>query len=156
MHHPHAYVTAAEKAATLRHRNITGLDWCCHRTLQDWIGVVTEHYRIGLVLSQNTTGLAWCCHVPLCCCHVRLFKCDQWYGSKKSNQNLCHLPWREARDVWCPPPLSGISGLSFDSPFLSSLLFFCLVLLLFLSCHFSTNGPFSCLFFFLENSNIFC
>ena len=33
--------------------------------------------------------------------------------------------------------LSGISGLSFDSPFLSPLLFFfCLVLLLFLSCHF--------------------
>ena len=38
----------------------------------------------------------------------------------------------------------GISGLSFDSPFLSPLLlFFCLVLLLFLSCHFSANGPFS-------------
>ena len=41
--------------------------------------------------------------------------------------------------------LSGISGLSFDSPFLSPLFFFslsffffffCLVLLLFLSCHF--------------------
>ena len=30
-------------------------------------------------------------------------------------------------------PLSGISGLSFDSTFLSPLLFFCLVLLLFLS-----------------------
>ena len=38
---------------------------------------------------------------------------------------------------------SGISGLSFDSPFLSPLLFFCLFLLLFLSCHFSANGPFS-------------
>ena len=33
-------------------------------------------------------------------------------------------------------PMSGISGLSFDSPFLSPLLFFCLVLLLFLSCPF--------------------
>ena len=41
--------------------------------------------------------------------------------------------------------LSGISGLSFDSPFLSPVffVFFCLVLLLFLSCHFSANGPFS-------------
>ena len=46
--------------------------------------------------------------------------------------------------------LSGISGLSFDSPFLSPLslslslvLFPCPVLLLFLSCHFSANGPFS-------------
>ena len=43
-------------------------------------------------------------------------------------------------------PLSGISGLSFDSPFLSLLLFFCLVLLLFLPGHFSANGPFSLYF----------
>jgi len=35
-------------------------------------------------------------------------------------------------------PLSGISGLSFDSTFLLHL-----VLLLFPSCHFSCNGPFS-------------
>ena len=40
--------------------------------------------------------------------------------------------------------LSGISGLSFESPFLSPLLFFfSLVPLLFLSCRFSANGPFS-------------
>ena len=44
------------------------------------------------------------------------------------------------------PPLSGISGLSFYSPFFSPHSFFCLVLLLFLSCHFSANGPFSWLF----------
>ena len=43
-------------------------------------------------------------------------------------------------------PLCGISGLSFDSPFLSPLLFFCLVSLLFLFGHFFVNGPFSCLF----------
>ena len=41
-------------------------------------------------------------------------------------------PRREARDVWCLP-LSGISGLSFVSTSISSVLFFCLVLLLFLS-----------------------
>ena len=51
-------------------------------------------------------------------------------------------PWREVGDVWCSV-LSGISGLSFDSPFLSPFLFFYLVLLLFLSCHFSANCPFS-------------
>ena len=45
-----------------------------------------------------------------------------------------------------PPPPSGISGLSFDFSFLSSFLFFCLVLILFLSCHISANGPFSWLF----------
>ena len=39
--------------------------------------------------------------------------------------------------------LPGISGLSFDSPFSSPLSFFCLVLLLFLSSHFSSNGPLS-------------
>ena len=39
------------------------------------------------------------------------------------------FPWREAGDVWCFPPLSWLSGLSLDSPFLSPLLFFCLVLL---------------------------
>ena len=39
-------------------------------------------------------------------------------------------------------PLSGISGLSFDSTLLSPLLFFCLVLLLFLSYRFLPAGPF--------------
>ncbi len=39
-------------------------------------------------------------------------------------------------------PLSGISGLSFDSTFLSPLLFFCLVLLPFLSYRFLPAGPF--------------
>ena len=53
----------------------------------------------------------------------------------------CQHPWREAGDVWCLPP-SGISGLSFDSTLLSPLLFFCLVLLLFLSYHFLSVGPF--------------
>ena len=39
-------------------------------------------------------------------------------------------------------PLSGISGLSFDSTLLSPLLFFCLVLLPFLSHRFLPAGPF--------------
>ena len=39
-------------------------------------------------------------------------------------------------------PLSGISGLSFDSTLLSLLLFFCLVLLPFLSYRFLPAGPF--------------
>ena len=44
--------------------------------------------------------------------------------------------------------LSGISGLSFNSPFpILFSCFFCLVLLLFLSCHFSANGSFSLTFF---------
>ena len=55
----------------------------------------------------------------------------------------------------CHFPLSGISGLSFDSPFLSPLLSFSIVLLLFLSCHFSANGPFSWLFPENSPANIF-
>ena len=50
--------------------------------------------------------------------------------------------------------LSGISGLSFWD-LLSC--FYCLVLLLFLFCHFSANGPFSSLLFFLQKTwSIFC
>ena len=44
--------------------------------------------------------------------------------------------------------LCGISGLSFDSPYPFPFFLFCLVLLLFLACHFSANGPFSRPFFF--------
>ena len=68
---------------------------------------------------------------------------------------LLFFPRREAGDVWCLP-LSGISGLSFDSTLLSPFLFFCLVLLLFLSYLFF----FCCLLvhsseLFLENTLIF-
>ena len=51
------------------------------------------------------------------------------------------LPRREAGDVDVSP-LSGISGLSFDSTLLSPLLFFCLILLPFLSDLFLPAGPF--------------
>ncbi|WP_419598382.1 hypothetical protein [Thiolapillus sp.] len=50
--------------------------------------------------------------------------------------------------------LSGISGLSFDSTLLSSVLFFCQVLLLFLFYLFSACCPIL-LTFFPENSSIF-
>ena len=49
-------------------------------------------------------------------------------------------------------PLSEISGLSFDSALLSPLLFFCLVLLPFLSYIFLLAGPSK---LFPENSSIF-
>ena len=52
--------------------------------------------------------------------------------------------------------LSGISGLSFDSPFLSPLLFFCPVLLLFLCYHFLANGPFSGLGSGKLSNRLFC
>ena len=79
-------------------------------------------------------GAGWVC---VCVCFLQL--CDQvfpWF--------FCGWP---PKDVWYPPPTSWISGPSFKSPFLSPLLFFCLVLTLFLSCHFSADGPFSLPFF---------
>ena len=59
-------------------------------------------------------------------------------------------------------PLCGISGLSFDTTLLSPLLFFCLVLLLFLSYLFLSAGPFFWIFFqkvlqyFLLRDRFFC
>ena len=56
--------------------------------------------------------------------------------------------------------LPGISGLSFDSPFLSPLLFCCLVLLLFLFGHFSVHScdvsPENSPAFLLLRDRIFC
>ena len=76
-----------------------------------------EQYRR---LNQHTTPMVGCVKPP----------------------TRTHHPFKGVGDVWCSClPLSGISGLSFDSLFLSPLSFFCLVL--FLSCHFSANGPFS-------------
>ena len=49
------------------------------------------------------------------------------------------FPWRDAGTVWCLP-LSWISGLSFDSPYIYILLFFCLDILICLSCHFCAEG----------------
>ena len=51
-------------------------------------------------------------------------------------------PRREAGDVLDVSPLSGISGLSFDSTLLSPLSFFCLVLLPVQSDLFLPAGPF--------------
>ena len=47
--------------------------------------------------------------------------------------HACQIPLKGGRGCLMSSPLSGISGLSFDSTLLSPLLFFCLVLLLFLS-----------------------
>ena len=85
---------------------------------------------------------------PICGGGGPCFACDGSVNSIKVNEHALikiaaqfthSWPWREAGDVLFPP-LSGISGLSFDSSFLSSLSFFCLVLLLLLSCHFSANS----------------
>ena len=47
--------------------------------------------------------------------------------------------------------LSGTSGLSFDSAFLSPVSFFCRDLVLYLSCHFSLNGISFLLIIFSRN-----
>ena len=57
---------------------------------------------------------------------------------------LCSTPSSSTPQDWMSDvsPLSGISGLSFDSTLLFPLLFFCLVLLPFLSYCFLPAGPF--------------
>ena len=71
-------------------------------------------------------------------CHIALRQCDP---RQDVTHHLGNAP--EGRpgmsDV---SPLSGISGLSFDSTLVSPLLFFCLVLLPFLSYRFLPAGPF--------------
>ena len=54
------------------------------------------------------------------------------------------LPTRKPGMCDAPLPVSGISGLSFDSTFLTPLLFFCLVIFaLSVLSFFSANGPLS-------------
>ena len=57
------------------------------------------------------------------------------------------LPLREPGDVWCLSPVWNLGDVIwFPFAISSFMLFFCRVHLLFLSCHFSANRPFSWLF----------
>ena len=73
------------------------------------------------------------------------------------------LSWREARNICCLSPVWNLRAVIWFIPLSHfPVSFFCLVLLLFLSCHFSSNGPFSRLFFqkflqhFLLGDSLFC
>ena len=97
--------------------------------------VAVKHF----VLQPNAENRALYKKGSFCCCwgvcfvlHITVMITLFLYYSPEGSLGMSDVSF-----------LSGISGLSFDSPFLSPLLFFCLVLLLFLSCHFSANGPFS-------------
>ena len=94
------------------------------------------------------------------------FAChEEWlYGiegrRKVSEKNSDKWTWffnpqREAGDVWCLPPVWNLRAVIWFPFPISCHVFFCLVLLLFLPCHFSANGPFSWLFS-RKLSNIFC
>ena len=63
-------------------------------------------------------------------------------SSLKNCKGQLRIPPKGGRGCLMSSPLSGISGLSFDSTLLSPLLFFCLVLLPFLSDRFLPAGPF--------------
>ena len=84
-------------------------------------------YSILLALLHNMFGISG--------------KAFEWFSSSLSVQSVSINP--EGRpgmsDV---SPLSGISGLSFDSTLLVPLLFFCLILLPFVSDIFLPAGPF--------------
>ena len=77
--------------------------------------------------------------------HLPVLFCIYLMLSKLSLELSC---WPEGRPVVTDvSPLSGISGLPFDSIFLSAVLLLCLVLLPLLSCRFSPFGPVPCLLF---------
>ena len=112
-------------------------------------------FRCLLLVHMNTTTFlqqfSFClilisdsCCVWFCCCCLTL--CNNvsfvWHFIaivSVLSDNLCHSL---LRGCLMSPPLPGISGLSFDSTLLSPLLFFCLVLLPFLSYRFLPDGPF--------------
>ena len=108
-----------------------------------------QHWRVFLVLQLffNMSGWPPVLHVTV----------SYGIGVDHSNGQVLFYPVqsprREAGDVWCLPPVWNFRAVIWFLFPISSLVFFCLILLLFLSCHFSANGPFSWLFF-PENSQI--
>ena len=74
------------------------------------------------------------------CLYTWLFICR--FDFSKLPLTSLHMPPEGRPGMSDVSPLSGISGLSFDSTLLYPLLFFCLVLLLFLSGLFLPAGPF--------------
>ena len=83
------------------------------------------------------------CSVYKYVCHIFKFVCvDDAGNSVFSVCMYCFKPPEGRPGMSDVSPLSGISGLSFDSTLLSPLLFFCLVLLPFLSYRVLPAGPF--------------
>ena len=99
------------------------------------------------ILTDTSVLSGGLCYTKFCL--IRQFSamaCGTSLGSIRHVRSQRWLP-KGGRGCYVPPtppPLSGISGLSFDSTLLSTLLFFCLILLLFLSyLFFLPAGPFS-------------
>ena len=95
------------------------------RKIVRWAWALTD-----LVPARARARVCVCARVCYCCAHMQLYRCT----------SLC--PPKGGQGCLMSPPLSGISGLSFDSTLLSPLLFFCLVLLPFLSHRFLPACPF--------------
>ena len=123
-----------------------GADLWCY---VHWCPLPDLHSPASLAASGFVLGSCKLCTAQLL--PFNFWKLYWWLPWMVMRLELSGLgnPWREARDVECypPPPTplpqSRISGLSFDSPVMSCLLFFCLVLLLFCLVIFFANGPFS-------------
>ena len=84
------------------------------------------------------------CHFVLCC--VAQDTLCLFYNSAVGSVQLGDTCPEGRLGVSDVSILSGISGLLFHFHFLTALAFFCLVLWLFLSGHFSANSPFCWLF----------
>ena len=108
---------------------------CTQIPRNDWVTLcVKASQRLGHIV-QNTSQMTGSY------CRKYLILTGSHCRHTLTWLHLVNTPegWPGMSDV---SPLSGISGLSFDSTLLSPLLFFCLVLLPFLSYRFLPAGPF--------------
>ena len=87
----------------------------------------TIFWHFGWALSIYPHNIFKCLFWSLfvdCLLSTSFYFCISFHILCCFSHMTCPLPGRDARDIWCNP-LSGISWLSFSSPFLSPLLFFC-------------------------------
>ena len=103
-----------------------------------------EHHTPWLVVRGEVFWVCFFLFCPISCLLVLSSIFDAFKILLKLLRSFCP---KGGRALLVSPPLSEISGLSFDSIFLSALLLFFLVLLLLLSSSFSAVRPVSCLLF---------
>ena len=115
--------------------------------ITDWVCVYNRHEKLRTTYKASFT--------PLCTWFLLEYGREFLFfllGSNLYLADFIEVVARKPHSTHTSPegrpgmsdvsPLSGISGLSFDSTLLSPLLFFCLVLLPFLSYRFLPAGPF--------------
>ena len=119
------YVTNINQGGCIgRCRQVKVSSSCCKKFWVSDVHMLHTLWFVTFSKFNNFTAYTDCFILVIPLSYKTRCYCDLWFALLG-----------EAGDVWCLP-LSGISGLSFDSTLLSPLLFFCLLPLLSLSCLF--------------------